>query len=89
MRIFQVDLEMISSIKIFAKKSTKEKIIIQCPITNVGLVMTSLEAQYGGTWVLVDELKIKEILKFSDELEYNGYNPRIKRYSSNIDTLIL
>ena len=76
-------------VRIFAKHGTDEKVIILCPRQNVGQVQKALIKSYGGNWLLVDDLKVDEIIKFNDNQEYLGYNPNVKRYCSKIENLKL
>ena len=76
-------------IRIFAKKGTDEKVIILCPRQNVGQVQEALNKAYEGNWLLVDDLKVDEVIRFNDGQKYQGYTPKIDRYCSKIETLIL
>lgn len=76
-------------IRIFAKRTTKEKVVITCPRDCIGIVMKALQKKYGGEWIYTQDLKVNEIIKFEDDLEYNGYKPGQVNYSSGIEILEL
>jgi hypothetical protein len=76
-------------VRIFAKHGTDEKVIIACPRPNVGQVMEALCKADGGRWLLVDDLKVNEIVRFNDGQKYQGYSPKINRYCSKIEILPL
>lgn len=71
-------------IRIFAKKNTTEKVAMLCPRQSAGFVMKNLNKIYGGDWVMVDDLKPNEFIKFDDGLEYKGFHGRDERYCGAI-----
>jgi|GEM_PF-3772835 len=82
-------LRKIEMLKIFAKYKTDEKAAIYCdPLTPVKLIMERLKEEFGGDWVMVDEVMTSfEILKFNDGQDYLGFEPskpNTFRYSSAI-----
>lgn len=72
------------SMKIFAKKGTNEKVVIQCPRQWIRETMIQLNTTELGNWVYVDELKPGEGIKFSDSQIYHGFHPEIQRYTNAI-----
>lgn len=63
-------------IKIFAKFGTDEKIAVYCHPGQKNLLIISFEKQFGGRWLLVDEVfTSNEILMFNDGQIYNGFEP--------------
>ena len=77
------------ALKIFAKKGTSEKVIIDAPREFVKDIQIYLGKHLGGDWLLVDDIHPGEFVHFSDTQEYNGYNPSIDRYSDAIKTIEL
>ena len=75
-------------LKIFAKYNTDEKAAIFCSRDQVKSILESLNNQYGGSWLLVDECFTGgEILKFNDGQVYLGFEadkPDSYRYSNAI-----
>lgn len=75
-------------LKIFAKYQTDEKAAIFCSRDQVRQIIESLNKQYGGSWLLVDECFTGgEILKFNDGQVYQGFEanqPNEFRYSKAI-----
>jgi hypothetical protein len=80
-------------LKIFAKLNTDEKVAVLCARTQVLPTLKKLNSEYGGDWILVDELHpLKEILIFNDGQVYRGYEsnqPDNFRYSKAIKTIRL
>lgn len=75
---------------IYAKKDTNEKILIPMPEWESANVQNALCKQFGGNWLLVDELKGDgEMIKFEDNMKYQGYHKDINRYSSAIKKIEL
>lgn len=79
-----MDSIRLGSLKIFAKKGTKEKVVIFCSRADIGEIQKSLNKAHGGSWVWIEHLKTNEIIKFSDDTEYSGFHGRNERYSDAI-----
>jgi|GEM_PF-4264156 len=75
-------------IVIFAKLGTTEKVIIESYSNEFTAVAQKKLNELGGQWVKVDDLKFGEMLEFSDDQKYEGFNPDINRYSNQIAPLI-
>lgn len=77
-------------LRVFAKHGTSEKCLVVCPRENVRNVQHLLSQNYGGEWLLVDEIDPrKEVLKFDDGLKYLGFYGKPERYSSAIEELTI
>lgn len=51
-------------------------------------VMESLNKKFGGSWVRVDQMHGNgEIITFTDDMVYQGFNEKIDRYSTAIQKL--
>lgn len=76
-------------IKIFAKKSTSEKVLVVCSREEVPYVQRSLSIKMGGDWILVDKLDRDnlEVLIFDDGLIYQGFHAMNERYCRGIMSL--
>lgn len=75
-------------IKIFAKKGTNEKVAIACTSEQVGEIQTLLNNKYGRSWVWVDKLlPLAEVIKFTDDMVYQGFDGKSERYSSSIERI--
>ena len=73
-----------SSVKIYAKFGTTEKVMIFKDIPDIQLI---LNTKFGGDWLLVDKIKNhEEALVFSDTNIYQGFHPKIKRYADIVST---
>ncbi len=70
--------------RIFAKLNSSEKAIAFCRREDAHLVMTKLNDKYGGSWVVVDQLKYNEGIKFDDNLIYKGYHGKDERYVNEV-----
>lgn len=67
---------------LFAKVGTNEKALILCQRKEKRDYQIKLNNSRGGSWVSIGELNVPdEILLFADGMTYNGYNPKIERYT--------
>ena len=71
---------------VYAKLNTNEKLVI--PVPNIegyaGILQKKLNEQLGGEWILVDKVRPGEFLLFTDGMTYQGFDPRIIRYTDSI-----
>jgi len=65
---------------VFAEHRGTRKFAIDAPREYSREIMKQLEENYGGSWVLVDHLKIGEGIMFDDGLKYQGFHGRDERY---------
>jgi len=68
---------------VFARYGTNEKIVV--PVPNVPeinrTIQRKLNEQLGGDWIVVDQVGPGEFIKFTDGMKYQGFTPKIKRYT--------
>lgn len=78
-----------NEIRIYAKFGTNEKVLLVCESNKD--YQKYLGKKYGGDWIFVEPFNYtKELLKFNDEMIYEGFNPFCKsiiRYSSAIEKI--
>jgi hypothetical protein len=74
-------------IKIFAKHQTTKKVLIVCKNEQVRGIQLFLNNKFGGSWLVVDKVNPRELLKFDDGLLYKGFHGKDERYVNGIDTL--
>lgn len=70
--------------KIFAQFMSDKKVIAFCPPNHERSIANSLQKQFGGEWILVENLKVNEAIIFSDQLIYRGFEVDKENYCNSI-----
>lgn len=71
-------------IRVFAQVKSKKKAVGFCFDADVRSYLLWLNKTQGGSWVVCDNLRGRELLVFEDEVKYEGYSQMIIRYSPGI-----